>query len=196
VAALPIDELVIILRRERHLLRLLLFKFVEVHVLLGCRELRFLPWAAREADRARQQLREIDLVRAATVQHLGLRGMRAGTPTLREVAAVAVEPSAGLLRDHHEALCALVAEVELVGHACAEAAHAGIGELARADWRPRGRATLIDPPRAATPSRAAVISAEGFVDHELGVLGAESAYQAALEGTGRLRIPSLLAFLR
>ena len=196
MAALTVDELVVILRRERHLLRLLLFKFVEVHVLLGCRELRFLPWAAREAGRARQQLREIDLVRAATVQHLGLRGMRGGTPTLREVAAVAAEPSAGLLRDHHEALCALVAEVELVGHACAEAAHAGIAELARGDGLPRGRATLVDPPRAPLPTRAAVLSPESFVDAELGVLGAESAFQAALEGAGRLRIPSLLAFLR
>src|SRR3954470_13770011 len=110
---MPMDDLSTALRRERELLDQLRFRFIETRLLLAARETRYLAWATAEVDQARIRVRETDLLRAAHVHRLGLRRGTAKAPTLREMANQATGPWPGILRDHHEGLCAVVSEIEL-----------------------------------------------------------------------------------
>ena len=65
-------------------------------------------------------MREVDLLRAANVQLLGVRGPNRQAPTLRQLASLTGDPWAGILRDHHDALTGLVAEIEVVSHQAAD----------------------------------------------------------------------------
>ena len=69
---------------------------------------------------------------AANVQLLGVRGPNRQAPTLRQLASLAGDPWAGILRDHHDALTGLVAEIEVVSHKAAELARRGIRRVADA----------------------------------------------------------------
>jgi hypothetical protein len=116
-------------------------------------------------------------------------------PTLRELAQEATVPLSGILRDHHEGLCCLVSELEVVGHRTAELARQGIADLAaRAEGgdlsgvRDRASHTM----RVVLPDAPALL-AEGS---DVAALDCEGAYQEVIIRTARLRMPSLLAFLR
>lgn len=162
-----------ILERERDLLELLLFKLVETRLILESGELRFLSRATGEVDRARTRCREVDLMRAATVaQH-------APEATLRDLASGSVEPWPGILRDHHDVLAPLVAEIELTAHQNAAAAQAGLDRL--------------------QPAR--VLAGGGIDDDaddaaELRRLAHGAALTSVLGTAARLRMPDLLDFLR
>ena len=120
------EELAEVLRQERHHLEVLLYRLTLTRLLLQAREVRFLRWSSQEVERARQRTREIDLLRAANVQLLGVRGLHGQAPTLRQLASLAGVPWAGILRDHHDAMGALVAEIEVAAHQAAELARDGI----------------------------------------------------------------------
>ncbi len=131
------EQIAAVLEREGELLDILLFKLVETRLLLESGEHRFLARATREVERARRRTREADLVRAASVADL-----RRGT-TLRAIAAQVPEPWPGILRDHHEHLTALVAEIELTAHRNADLARCGLDSLRLATVSRGG-----DPPPA------------------------------------------------
>jgi len=163
-----------ILERERDLLEALLFKLVETRLVLQADELRFLGRATGEVDVARTRCREVDLVRAATVTAV------APGASLRELAAASAEPWPGILRDHHEALTGLVAEIELTAHRNAELARVGLDAL-----------------------HLAVVVPAGGGEHPLGDDRAElsrlargASLTSVLGTAARLRMPGLLAFLR
>jgi hypothetical protein len=193
------DELAAVLRRQRDLLDQLRFRFVETRLLLAAREIRYLRWATAEVDQARQRAQAVDLLRAAHVERLGA-GQREPM-TLRQLANASQGPWDGILRDHHEGLCALVAEIEVIGHRNAELARSGIRQLAEASpasplepWL----AVAIHGPSGETPTQTTVLDIEASRtdSSDLTTLAAETAFQEVITIAGRLRMPGLLAFLR
>jgi hypothetical protein len=170
------DQINAILEREEELLETLLFKLVVVRLLLERGELRFLSRATREVERARTRTREIDLMRATTVaQH------KAGS-TLRDLAAEAPEPWPGILRDHHELLANLVAQIEVTAHRNSQEARAGLEAL-----RPAGVGAAVPAGSPAPPSSG---------DEELARLARGASFDAVLGTASKLRMPDLLDFLR
>ena len=170
------DQINAILEREEELLETLLFKLVAVRLLLESGELRFLSRATREVERARTRTREVDLVRATTVaQH------EAGT-TLRDLATGAPEPWPGILRDHHDLLAGLVAEIEVTAHRNSLLARSGLEPLRPA----RVPSTVPELPADAIRSD----------DEELERLARGASFDAVLGTASKLRMPDLLDFLR
>lgn len=165
------ERIASILERERDLLEVLQFKLVTTQLILQANDLRFLGRATAEVDAARTRCREVDLVRATTVTSVSPRA------SLRELASGATEPWPGILRDHHDALAALVAEIELTAHRNAELARLGLDAMQLAP------VAAGDPP--AGDDRA-----------ELSRLARGAALTSVLGTAARLRMPDLLAFLR
>lgn len=168
------EHVATILEQEGEALEALLFKLVETRLLLEAGEARFLPRATREVERARGRAREVDLMRAATVARMGC-GVR-----LRDLATQATGPWPAILRDHHDVLSRLVAEIEMVVHQNAEAARIGIEQLSRQPVGVGGGA-----PATGRPIRNA----------ELDRLARGAALDAVLGTAARLRMPDLLDFL-
>lgn len=167
------EQVVSVLEREREVLDVLLFKLVETRLILEAGEMRFLSRATREVERARGRCREIDLMRAATVaQH------RTGA-TLRDLASSAREPWPSILRDHHDLLAALVAEIEVTAHLNAEHARTGLDAIRLA---PVGGSSGSEGTQGG--------------DAELTRLAAGAALETVLGTASRLRMPDLLGFLR
>ena len=166
-----------ILEREGEALEVLLFKLIETHLLIEAGEARFLPRATREVERARTRARELDLLRAATVAQA-----RNGA-TLRDLAGIGTGPWPAILRDHHDVLSRLVAEIEVVAHKNAQAARTGLDLLAR------------EPVRAAVGAGAPV-SGRPIRNAELDRLARGAALDAVLGTAARLRMPALIDFLR
>lgn len=165
------ERIAAVLEREHELLDILLFKLVETRLILESGELRFLARATREVERARTRTREVDLVRATTVaqHHPGA--------TLRVLASKAAEPWPGILRDHHERLVSLVAEIEVTAHRNAGEARAGLERLSL--------------------NRVAVAAGRvGGTDDELVHLARGASLETVLSTASRLKIPDLLEFLR
>ncbi len=166
------ERITAVLEREQELLDILLFKLIETRLILESGELRFLARATREVERARARTREVDLVRATIV------AQRAGGSTLRQLAAHAEEPWPTILRDHHERLVSLVAEIEVTAHRNAGEARAGLETLRQA---------------------RVMVSAgggDGGGDAELAHLARGASLETVLGTASRLRMPDLLDFLR
>jgi hypothetical protein len=188
---------------ERGLLEILRFRFVGLGLLLDRGEVRFLEWAMGDLETARARVREADLVRAAEVGLLSLKAAQ-GIPSLREVAAVAPAPWATMLRDHHDGLGTVVAEIEVHGHRIAQSCRAGLAELAHTGSL--APAVAVRPELVATgtvvggcgPTAAPEdgrLRAPGQAE-DLDPGSIEVLLGTALRTAGRLRLPALLAFLR
>jgi len=170
------EQIAAVIEREGELLDSLLFKLVETRLLLESGEHRYLARATREVERARRRTREADLVRAASVADIG-RGA-----TLRAIASTASGPWPGILRDHHERLSGLVAEIEQTAHRNADLARCGLEALRLA-------------PVASGPA-GGELSDEHSRDAELVRLARGAALETVLGTASRLRMPDLLDFLR
>lgn len=208
------QEVADVLRQERNSLEQLLYRLTALRALLTGRDEGFLSWAANEVEAARNQVREVDLLRAAQVQLLGVYGPNRTIPTLRQLASLAREPWSGILRDHHDALTNMVAEIEVVRYGSAERARQGIRRVADAltveehrhgvARRPARQhaASRVETRPAAPRPRLSTWMPVPFGDDlapddaDLTLLTTESAYQNALTASGKLQIPSLIAFLR
>ncbi len=199
------------LRQERNSLERLAYRLTVLRALLVERAEEHLTRAAGEVESARNQVRESDLLRAAQVQLLAGRTPRTSPPTLRQLAASAPEPWAGMLRDEHDATTNLVAEIEVVRYDAAERARQGIRRVAemlnsdrlfpdRPSHSHRHRAMRTGP--AMAPPKLSSWSPIPFTDDltpddtDLMLLTTEAAYQDALTAAGKLQIPALIAFLR
>ncbi|HET8931681.1 MAG TPA: hypothetical protein VFN21_13555 [Acidimicrobiales bacterium] len=208
------QEVADVLRQERNSLEQLLYRLTALRALLTGRDEAFLTWAAGEVESARNQVREVDLLRAAQVQLLGVYGPNRTIPTLRQLASLAREPWSGILRDHHDALTNMVAEIEVVRYGSAERARQGIRRVAdaqTAEERRRGanrrptRRHVTSPVETGPAAHRPKLSTWTPMpfgddlapdDGDLTLLTTESAYQDALTASGKLQIPSLIAFLR
>lgn len=109
------EELAGVLGRERMLLELLLFKLVSLRQLLTVGEVRFLPWAAEEVDRATLKVREAELRRSLAVEELAEQ-RRATDPsavvTLRTLAEESPEPWRTIFAEHRRAFLELARDIE------------------------------------------------------------------------------------
>jgi hypothetical protein len=194
------DELAAVLRRERDLLDQLRFRFVETRLLLAAREIRYLRWATAEVEQARKRAQAVDLLRAANFERLSDPDAP-GARTLRQLANASTQPWDGILRDHHEGLCALVAEIEVIGHRNAELARAGIRQLAEASpaspLEPWLAVAIHGPSRDVQATTTLLdVEASRTDSTDLTTLAAETAFQEVITIAGRMRMPGLLAFLR
>lgn len=176
------EQIAALIEREGELLDNLLFKLVETRLLLEHEETRFLARSTREVERARRRAREVDLVRAATVTKLG-RGA-----TLRAMASGATGPWPAILRDHHDRLSHLVAEIELTAHRNADLARCGLEALQRSPVAAASETVGLGP--------GAVGTTHHGEDAELARLAHGAALESVLATAGRLRMPDLLDFLR
>jgi hypothetical protein len=66
------DEITTVLRRERWLVGILLFRLTERHHLEAAGEARFLTWASAEVDDAVARVREAELIRDALMRGVAL----------------------------------------------------------------------------------------------------------------------------
>jgi hypothetical protein len=200
LASAAMDELASVLRRERDLLDQLRFRFVETRLLLAAREIRYLRWATAEVDQARQRAQTVDLLRAARVELLSASTTHEGPLTLRGLANASQGPWDGILRDHHEGLCALVAEIEVIGHRNAELARSGIRQLADASpaspLEPWLSVAIHGPGESPATTAVLDIDAARTDSADLTTLAAETAFQEVISLAARLKMPDLLAFLR
>lgn len=188
------------LQHQRGALEQLRYRFVALQLLVEAREARYLAWATQDLHRARRLACEADLTRAAVVGRLGVDPTAEGS-SLRALATGARAPWAGILRDHHDSLGALVAEIELHGHHIAERGRDGLAELARTGAWPSQAL------RAAPPGEIVGRTLEGSVlaparslapgqPAELDPGSIECLLNEVIAASGRLRMPALLAFLR
>ena len=108
------DNLVVLLSRERLLLELLVFKITELRHLLADGDARFLGWAAEEVERAVEAVRLSELERAITLDGIAqsvLPSPYDEAQLLDLLAARAEEPWQSLLTEQRVALTALSHEV-------------------------------------------------------------------------------------
>lgn len=96
------DELVLVLDRERHALERLLFRLLGARGALADEQSRFLAWAAEDLERA-----------AAAVDEAAVRRDRWTTEgSLRGWVETACEPYATLLDEHRSKLAGLATDIE------------------------------------------------------------------------------------
>ncbi|MCU1487044.1 MAG: flagellar protein FlgN [Actinomycetia bacterium] len=169
----PVDELLAVLGRERHVLGNLLFRLLEARGLLATGESRFLHLAARDVEAAAEAVREVELTRAL------LEPLAEGR-TLRELAANAPSPLDAILHDHRVAIGKLAAEVGAAMEATTELAEHGLARV-------RGRQLVAV---GSAPRRRPVAPVDDL-DREIMAAG----YEAVLTASARLMLPSLVAFL-
>src|SRR4051794_8780284 len=116
------EELAGLLSRERLLLELLLFKLVSLRQLLVAGEVRFLPWAAEEVDRATGKVREAELRRTIAVEGMAA-AEHSATPSaqpktdgaalnLRSLAETSPEPWRTIFSEHRRAFLQLATDIE------------------------------------------------------------------------------------
>lgn len=199
------DELIDVLQQERDRLEQLRFRYTSLELLVQAREVRYWGWALHDLNRSRIRVREIDLVRAAQVDLLDLDAAP-GAATLRDIAALAPAPWSGILRDHHDSLTTLVADIELHAHAIAQAGRETMAELARSGTLalPPLPSTLLRVLVGAGEAASAPLAADGSAARLRAPGSAEDLDPVTIEcilgdviaAAGRLRIPALLAFLR
>lgn len=180
-----------ILEREGEVLEVLLFKLVETRLLLEAGECRFLARASREVERSRTRARQVGLLRAATVALI-----QPGA-TLRDLAHGASGPWPAILRDHHDVLARVVAEIEVAAHHNDVAAQAGLDRLAQEHIAEGAVMAFASAPSPATDGdRHLASSARPGQDAQLDHLARGAAFSAVLGTAARLQMPELLDFLR
>ncbi|MPQ99514.1 flagellar protein FlgN [Modestobacter sp. I12A-02628] len=100
-----------LLWREQELLDLLLFKAEEKQYLILTGKTRWLPRIAHEIEVVLDQLRTLEVERAAATEQIAGRLGLAANPSLRQLAAAAPAPWDDLYTKHHESLLVLVSEL-------------------------------------------------------------------------------------
>ena len=108
---MPLGEISDILWRERRLLRLLMCKFEVETLLLTARGTKWLDVVVNEAEAIAQELRHLDLFRAACVQGVAEELGMSPFPTLYELAERSPVPWGTILSDHREELIRIARDV-------------------------------------------------------------------------------------
>ncbi|WP_299953785.1 flagellar protein FlgN [uncultured Modestobacter sp.] len=118
-----------LLWREQELLDLLLFKAEEKQYLILTGKSRWLARIAHEIEVLLEQLRTLELERAAATEQIaGRLGMEAN-PSLRQLAEAAPAPWDDLYAKHHEALLVLVTELRGLSDANKELIESGLSVI-------------------------------------------------------------------
>jgi hypothetical protein len=105
------EDLSLILWRERELLETMLYKLEVEQLVLSSGRTRWLATAAREVEAVVEALRETELLRAvAADEAAAAAGLSAG-PSLRALAEAVEEPWHSILMDHRQAFVTYTQEI-------------------------------------------------------------------------------------
>ncbi len=121
-----------LLWREQELLDLLLFKAEEKQYLILTGKTRWLPRIAHEIEVILDQLRTLEVERAAATEVLATRLGIGPNPSLRQLADAAPAPWDDLLAKHHEALLVLVTDLRSLSDANRELIEGGLSAISDA----------------------------------------------------------------
>lgn len=97
------EDLSLILWRERELLETLLYKLEIEQLVLANGKNRWLASAAREVEDVLDSIRETELLRAVAADQAAVRAGLSSNPSLRALAEAVDEPWQSILLDHREA---------------------------------------------------------------------------------------------
>ncbi len=132
------ENLSLILWRERELMESLLYKLEVERLVLASGQSRWLAVSAREVEGVLESLRETELLRAVAADEAAASIGMASNPSLRALAESAAEPWKSILLDHRTAFLSYTAEIteiaatnrELLtsGQAAARDMFLGLGE--------------------------------------------------------------------
>jgi flagellar biosynthesis/type III secretory pathway chaperone len=118
-----------LLWREQELLDLLLFKAEEKQYLILTGKTRWLARIAHEIEVVLDQLRSLEVERAAATEVLSGRLGLESNPSLRQLAEVAPAPWNDLLAKHHEALLVLVTDLRSLSDTNRELIEGGLAAI-------------------------------------------------------------------
>ena len=152
-SAMSMEDLSLVLWRERELLETLLYKLEVEKLVLASHSTRWLAAAAREVELLLDTVRETELLRAvaadAAAASLGL----ASNPSLRALAEAVGDPWHTILMDHHKAFvtctrdlvetAATNRELLTASQQAAREVFLGLGEQA-AGYSPTGSAVVVE----------------------------------------------------
>jgi flagellar biosynthesis/type III secretory pathway chaperone len=129
VAGVDYQHLSTLLWREQELLDLLLFKAEEKQYLILTGKTRWLPRIAHEIEVVLDQLRTLEVERAAATEVLSVRLGLGANPSLRQLAEKAPAPWNDLFDKHHEALLVLVTDLRSLSEANRELIEGGMAVI-------------------------------------------------------------------
>jgi hypothetical protein len=118
-----------LLWREQELLDLLLFKAEEKQYLILTGKTRWLPRIAHEIEVVLDQLRTLEVERAAATETLATSLGIGLNPSLRQLAEATPAPWNDLLAKHHEALLVLVTDLRSLSDANRELIEGGLAAI-------------------------------------------------------------------
>lgn len=121
-----------LLWREQELLDLLLFKAEEKQYLILSGKTRWLPRIAHELEVVLDQLRSIEVERAAVTEAVAAELGLDSSPSLRQLAEAAPAPWGDLFTKHHEALLVAVTELRSLSDANRELVESGLAAISEA----------------------------------------------------------------
>ncbi|MGV8846772.1 MAG: flagellar protein FlgN [Propionicimonas sp.] len=108
---MALEDLSSLLWREHELLDLLLFKAEEKQYVIVSNKTRWLPRIAKEIEVILDQLRSLEIDRAAETEGLAAQYSLSTGPSLSELADKVGEPWRELLLRHHQNLLTIVTEI-------------------------------------------------------------------------------------
>src|SRR3954469_12925284 len=118
-----------LLWREQELLDLLLFKAEEKQYLILTGKARWLGRIAHEIEVILDQLRTLEVERAAATEAIAVKLGLGADPSLRQVADSAPAPWNDLLGKHHEALLVLVTDLRSLSDTNRELIEGGLAAI-------------------------------------------------------------------
>ena len=121
-----------VLWREQELLDLLLFKAEEKQYLILTGKSRWLARIAHEIEVVLEQLRVLEVERAAATEQIAGRSGLEANPSLRRLADVSPAPWNDLYAKHHESLLTLVTELRSLSDANKELIEGGLSAISDA----------------------------------------------------------------
>src|SRR3712207_7127383 len=118
-----------LLWREQELLDLLLFKAEEKQYLILTGKTRWLARIAHEIEVVLDQLRTLEVERAAATEAISVTLGLGANPSLRQVADAAPAPWNDLFAKHHEALLVLVTDLRSLSDTNPELIEGGLSAI-------------------------------------------------------------------
>jgi hypothetical protein len=154
------DTLSTTLWKERELLELLLYKAEFKQYIIVTGKSQWLPRVAREIDLILEQMRAMEVHRAATSEALADALGLDVNPSLSALADAAPSPWNSLLRDHYEALLRLVGDLKALqdsNRALAENGLQAISDAIAATQEPSAGTYTAEGRRSSSTPRAVTL---------------------------------------
>jgi hypothetical protein len=150
---MSMEDLSLVLWRERELLEALLYKLEVEKLVLATRSNRWLAAAAREVELVLEAIRETELLRAVAADDAAAALGLASNPSLRALADAVGDPWHTILMDHHKAFvsctrdlvdtAAMNRELLTAGQQAAREVFLGLAEHP-AGYSPTGSAVAVE----------------------------------------------------